>query len=170
MRDRLGMMAIASLVAIASSGAAQAGKLPRLPRMESDRRIILRTPLLARSDLVRRLTGDSFRDWIKMREAPSAGTSHCEAGERWRFLTGGTLRVRKCLGGGWRITQHTWRLAPDGSVDQKIEVVPSIRENGRRVLFRNNGTILVLRRMPNRKTQTIENTELSLATGTPPKY
>ena len=153
-RFRSASLGLIATIAVASSttGGAQSYDIP-----------------LAEAGLRTKLAGTGMRDWIKVRESVFMGDGRCQTGERWRFAASGVLTVRRCIDGQWRISTHSWTLAKDGGVAFKLVANPLV-ESGRRVLFRDGASTLILRRMPDQKRRAVEDSELRAATGATPAF
>lgn len=120
--------------------------------------------------VAQKLAGAQTRDWIKVRETVFMGGSKCQAGERWRFGRDGKLQIRTCVQERWRVSTHNWELQPDGSLDYRLIISPMLADSGRRVRFRNEDQMLILRKMPGEKTLGVQDLELRRAPGSPPAF
>jgi len=112
--------------------------------------------------LASRLVGPGSQDFIKTREYVFMGGDRCQSGERWRFASDGSLKVRICAGNTWSVSTHRWRIE-DRAGKPVLAVAPPVSESGRRVLLTDDGSRLFLRRMPGTKTGGVETVELRLA-------
>ncbi|WP_159981309.1 MULTISPECIES: hypothetical protein [unclassified Novosphingobium] len=110
----------------------------------------------------RLLIQPSSQKWVYRETLSFRGDTECTQGENWRFRSGGRLDVVRCIDGHLVSSAHRWSIRSASPIDLDMDVTGGDSDRfpflgTYRLLFRDDGKAMVLRRMPSSKSGAFED-------------